>query len=107
MDTQGVLVKQLEAIWSWNDTLECLQPPPLLFHRVDGDNASQPIDEPDLKAEIETEKIDEHGWSMLLDDRNVKDWLLEDSLKIVSDFLHSMPCNSWVTKIRRNKGFQS
>ena len=39
-------------------------------------------------------KKDEHDRSTKKDDLNLKDWTLEDSFKLVSDFLDSMPSNS-------------
>ena len=42
--------------------------------------------------------VDEPDRSTKLEDLNLEDWPLEDSFKIVSDFLDSMPCNSQSTE---------
>ena len=45
---------------------------------------------------------DEHDRSRKLDDLNVKDWPLENSFNVVSDFLNSVPGNSRVTEPEMN-----
>ena len=46
--------------------------------------------------------VDEHDRSPKLNDLNLKDWPLEDSFKIVSDFLDSMPSNTQDTEPERS-----
>ena len=46
--------------------------------------------------------VDEHDRSTKLEDLNLEDWPLEDSFKLVSDFLDSMPDNSRVTEPEMN-----
>ena len=46
--------------------------------------------------------VDEHDRSMKLKDLNLEDWPLEDSLKLLSIFLDSMPTNSQETEPERS-----
>ena len=61
-------------------------------------SAAQPIDVHDVQPQNESQMVDEHDRSTKLEDLNLEDWPLEDSFKIVSDFLDSMPCNSQSTE---------
>ena len=69
---------------------------------VEGVSAAQPIAEPVLKAESESQMVDEHDRSTKVEDLHMKDWPLENSFKVVTDFLDSMPGNSRVTESERN-----
>ena len=62
-------------------------------------SAALPIAEPVLKTERDTQMVDEHDRSTKLEDLNLEDWPLEDSFKLVSDFLDSMPFNSQDTEL--------
>ena len=64
------------------------------FKGEQGVSAAPPIAEPVLKVESEALMVDEHDRSTKLEDLNLEDWPLEDSFKLVSDFLDSMPYNS-------------
>ena len=102
LDTLVVLVKQLEAskaeMKRWKD-----------FHRLrsffkgeEGVSAAQPIDVHDVQPQNESQMVDEHDRSTKLDDLNLEDLPLEDSFKIVSDFLKSMPSNTQDTEPERS-----
>ena len=69
-----------------------------IFKGGEGVSAAQPIAEPVLKAESESQMAEEHDRSTKLDDLNLEDWPLENSFNIVANFLDSMPSNSRVTK---------
>ena len=97
-----VLVKQLDAskaeMKRWK-----------LFHRLrsffkaeEGFSAAQPLDIHDVQPQNESQMVDEHDRSTKLDDLNLEDWSLEDSFKIVSDFLDSMPSNTQDTEPERS-----
>ena len=75
--------------------------PSVPFSRGEGVSAAQPIAEPVLKAESESQMVEEHDRSTKLDDLNVDDWPLENTFNIVADFLDSMPGNSRVTEPER------
>ena len=61
-------------------------------------SAAPPIAEPVLKTECESQMVDEHDRSTKLEDLNLEDWPLEDSFKLVYDFLDLMPFNSQDTE---------
>ena len=66
-------------------------------------SSAPPIAEPVLKAESESLMVDEHDRSTKLEDLNLDDWPLEDSFKLVSNFLDSMPFNSQDTEPEMSK----
>ena len=68
------------------------------FKRKDGVSAAQPMDVHDVQPQNESQMVDEHDRLTKLDDLNLEDWPLEDSFKIVSDFLDSMPPNTQDTE---------
>ena len=68
------------------------------FKGEEGVSAAPPIAEQVLKTECESQMVDEHDRSTKLEDLNLEDWPSEDSFKLVSDFLDSMPFNSQDTK---------
>ena len=76
-------------------------PPPILFQGEEGVSIAQPIAELVLKAESESQMVEEHDRSTKLDDLNVGDWPLENSFNIVAEFLDSMPGNLRVTEPER------
>ena len=82
-----VLVKQLEASkaemkrWKVFYRLRCF------FKGEEGVSAAQPIDVQDVQPQNESQMVDKYDRSTKLDDLNLEDWPLEDSFKIVSDFL--------------------
>ena len=82
--------------------MEGLRQVPLLFQGEECVSAAPPIAEPVLKAEIESLMVDEHDRSTKLEDLNLEDWPLEDSFKLVSDFLDSMPSNAQDTEPERS-----
>ena len=65
-------------------------------------SAAPPVAEPVLETECESQMADEHDRSKKIEDLNLEDWPLEDSFKLVSDFLDSMPGNSRVTEPEMN-----
>ena len=65
-------------------------------------SAAPPIAEPVLKAESESLMVYEHDRSTKLENLNLEDRPLEDSFKLVSNFLDSMPGNSRVTEPEMN-----
>ena len=68
------------------------------FKGEEGVSAAPPIAEPVLKTECESQMVDEHDRSTKLEYLNLEYWPLEDSFKLVSDFLDSMPFNSQDTE---------
>ena len=64
------------------------------FKGEDGVSAAPPIAESVLRTEFESEIVDEHDRSTTLEDLNLENWHLEDSFKLVSYFLDSMPFNA-------------
>ena len=60
------------------------------------------MDVHDVQPQNESQMVDEHDRSTKLDDLNLEDWTLEDSFKIFSIFLDSMPSNSQDTKPERS-----
>ena len=68
------------------------------FKRKEGVSAAQPTDVHDVQPQNESQMVDEHDRSTKLDDLNLEDWPLEDSFKIVSDFLDSMLSNTQDTE---------
>ena len=56
----------------------------------------------DVQPQNESQIVDEHYRLTKLDDLNLEDWSLEDSFKIVSDFLDSMPSNTQDTEPERS-----
>ena len=78
--------------------MEVPRPPPFLIQGGEGVSAAQQINETVLKAESESQMVDEHVRSTKLEDLNMEDWPLENSFNVVSEFLDSMPGNSRVTK---------
>ena len=80
-----------------------------VFHRIrsffkvkEGVSAAQPMDVHDVQPQNESQMVDEHDRSTKLDDLNLEDWPLEDSFKIVSDFLDSMPSNTQDTELEKS-----
>ena len=99
LDTLVVLVKQLEAskaeMKRWK-VFHCLHS---FFKGEEGVSAPQPMDVHDVQPQNESQMVDEHDRSTKLDDLNFEgDWPLEDSFKIVFDFLDSMPSNTQDTE---------
>ena len=88
-----VLVKQLEASKAEMKRWKVFHRLRSFFKREEGVSAAQPMDVHDVQPQNESQMVDEHDRSTKLDDLNLEDWPLEDSFKIVSDFLDSMPCN--------------
>ena len=80
-----------------------------VFHRLrsvfkgeKGVSTAQPTDVHDVQPPNESQMVDEHDRSTKLDDLNLEDWPLQDSFKIVSDFLYSMPSNTQDTEPERS-----
>ena len=97
-----VLVKQLKAFKAEMERWK-------VFHRLcsflrveEGVSAAQPMDVHDVQPQNESQMVDEHDRSTKLDDLNLDDWPLEDSFKIVSNFLDSMPSNTQDTEPERS-----
>ena len=74
--------------------MESLPLPPFFFKGEEGVSAAQPIDVHDVQPQKESQMVDEHDRSTKLEDLNLEDWPLEDSFKIVFDFLDSMSSNT-------------
>ena len=77
--------------------MEGPRPLPFPFQGEEDVSAAPLIAEPVLKTKCESQMVDENDRSTKLEDLNLEDWPLEDSFKLVSDFLDSMPGNSRVT----------
>ena len=60
------------------------------------------MDVHDVQPQNESQMVDEHDRSTNSDDLNLEDWPLEDSFKIVCDFLYSMPSNTQNTEPERS-----
>ena len=73
-----------------------------LFKGEECVSAAQPTDVHDVQPQNGSQMLDEHDRSTKLDNLNLEDWPLEDSFKIVSDFLDSMPSNTQDTKPERS-----
>ena len=80
-----------------------------VFHRLCsffkgqvGASAAQPMDVHDVQPQNKSQMVDEHDRSTKLDDSNLEDWPLEDSFKIVFDFLDSTPSNTRDTEPERS-----
>ena len=67
----------------------------------EGVSAAQPNNKPVLKAENESQMVDEHGRSTKLEYLNVENWPLESSFDVVSNFQDSMPGKSRFTEPER------
>ena len=72
-----------------------------VFHRLrsffkekKGISAAQPIDVHDVQTQNESHMVDEHDRSTKLEVVKLEDWPLEDSFKLLSDFLNPMPSNT-------------
>ena len=72
------------------------------FKGEEGVSAAPPIAEPVCRTGCESQIVDEHDRSTKLEDLNLKNWPLEDSFKLVSDFLDSMPFNAHDTEPERS-----
>ena len=80
-----------------------------VFHRLrsffkgeEDVSAAQPMDVHDVQSQNESQMVDEYDRSTKLEDLKLEDWPLEDSFKIVSNFLDSMPCNFQDTESERS-----
>ena len=102
LDTLVVLVKQLEACKAEMKRLKVFRRLRSFFKGKEGVSAAQPMDVHDVQPQNESQMVDEHDRSTKLDDLNLEDWPLEDSFKIVSDFLDSMPSNTQNTEPDRS-----
>ena len=60
------------------------------------------MDVHDVQPQNEPQMVDEHDRSTKLDDLNLEDWPLEGNLKIVFNFLDSMPSNTQNTEPERS-----
>ena len=101
LDTLVVLVKQLEACKAEMKRWKVFHRLRFFFKGKEGVSAAQPMDVHDVQPQNESQMVDEHDRSTKLDDLNLEDWPLEDSFKIVSDFLDSMPSNTQDTEPER------
>ena len=98
LDTLVVLVKQLEASKAEMKRWKVFHRLHSFFKGEEGVSAPQPMDVHDVQPQNESQMVDEHDRSTKLDDLNLGDWPLEDSFKIVFDFLDSMPSNTQDTE---------
>ena len=80
-----------------------------VFHRLrsffkgkEDVSAAQPMDVHDVQPQNESQMVDEHDRSTKLDDLNLENWPLEDNIKIVFNFLDSMPSNTQETEPERS-----
>ena len=72
------------------------------FKGEEGVSAAPPIAESVLRTEFESQIVDEHDRSTTLEDLNLENWHLEDSFKLVSDFVDSMHFNAQDTEPERS-----
>ena len=93
-----VLVKQLEACKAGMKRWKVFHRLRSFFKGKKGVSAAQPMDVHDVQPQNESQMVDEHDRSTKLDDLNLEEWPLEDSFRIVSDFLDSTQCNSQSTE---------
>ena len=82
--------------------MEAPRPLPFLFKGEEGVSAAPPIAEPVLRTECESQIVDQHDRSTKLKDLNLENWPLDDSFKLVSDFLDSKPFNAQDTEPERS-----
>ena len=78
-----------------------------VFHRLrsffeEGVSAAQPMDVHEVQPQNESQMVDEHDRSTKLEDLKLEDWPLENSFKLVSNFLDSMPSNTQDTEPEMN-----
>ena len=97
-----VLVKQLEASKAEMKRWKVFHRLHSFFKEEKGVSAAQPMDVHDVQPQNESQMVDEHDRSTNSDDLNLEDWPLEDSFKIVCDFLDSMPSNTQNTEPERS-----
>ena len=97
-----VLVKQLEACKAEMKRWKVFHRLRSFFKGKQGVSAAQPMDVHDVQPQNESKMVDEHDRSTKLDDLKLEDWPLEDSCKIVSVFLDSMPSNTQDTEPERS-----
>ena len=97
-----VLVKQMEASKAEMKHWKVFHRLRSFFKGEEGVRAAQPMDVHDVQPENEFQMVDEHDRLTKLDDLNLEDWPLEDSFKIVFDFLDSMPSNTQDTEPERS-----
>ena len=97
-----VLVKQLEASKAEMKRCKVFHRLRSLFKGEEGVSAAQPMDVHDVQPQNESQMLDEQDRSTKLEDLNLEDWSLEDSFKIVFDFLDLMPSNTQDTEPERS-----
>ena len=97
-----VLVKQLEASKAEMNCWKVFQRLRSFFKGEEGVSAAQAMNVHDVQPQNESQMVDEHDRSTKLDDLNLEDWPLEDSFKIVSGFIDSMPSNTPDTEPQRS-----
>ena len=76
-----------------------------VFHRLrsffkgeEGISAAQPMDLLEIQPRNESQMVYEHDRSTKLEDLKLEDWPLEDSFKLGSVFLDSIPSNTQNTE---------
>ena len=98
LDTQVVLVKQFGISKAEMKRWKVFHRLRSFFKGKEGVSAAQPIDVHDVQTRNESQMVDEHDRSTKLEDLKLEDWPLEDSFKLFSDFLDSMPSNTQDTE---------
>ena len=102
LDTQVVLVKQFRISEAEMKRWKIFHRLRSFFKGKKGVSAAQPIDFHDVQPQNESQMVDEHDRSTKLNDLKLEDWPLEDSFKLVSDFLDSMSSNTQDTEPERS-----
>ena len=102
MDTQVVLKKQFGVSKAEMKRWKVFRSVCSFFKEKKGVSAAQPNDFLDVQPQNESQMVDEHDRLTKLEDLNLEDWPLEDSFKLVSDFLDSMPSNAQDTEPERS-----
>ena len=97
-----VLIKQLEACKAEMKRWKVFRRLRSFLKGKEGVSAAQPMVVHVVQPQNESQMVDEHDRSTKLDDFNLEDWPLEDSFKIVSIFLDSMPSNTQDTEPERS-----
>ena len=100
-DTHVVLVKQFGISKAEMKRWKVFRRLRFFLKGEEGVSAAQPKNVHDVQPQNESQMVDEHDRSTELDDLNLEDWPLEDSFKIVSNFLDSMPSNTQDTEPER------
>ena len=98
LDTLVVLVKQFGTSKAEMKRWKVFRRLRFFIKGEEGVSAAQPIDVHDVQPQNGSQMVDELDRWTKLEDLKLEDRTLEDSFKLVSDFLDSMPSNTQDTE---------